>query len=356
MQADPFVQAPYNLQSLNRYSYAWNNPLNATDPSGFVFKWITKALKSIRRGILRVLSKVFGTDVVSHFINVLSAFCGAGQAACAAYGHYELARANGVPAKYARKAGALAGIRQLLFPTAPMSSTTPQVVIYNLTGQAGADDSGSSSGSLLDLAKNPLDRSIQNNLAKSEEVANGEIQIDTVSTTMTETTGNKFSNGASQRAFMETLNAGKALQNLNAQQDNPAQSVANKALEDNHLTLNEANKVWRANNDPNFEVTVDASKLSVTQLRGFGPNGYAPGKVQGVADWLVHGSVSLSRDAQGNITIPSAPYDFQPHGSFWSSPVRNFETYGGFYLGSGAGTSVGTDFLINYSGSPNVSR
>jgi hypothetical protein len=33
--ADPIVQAPYSSQSLNRYSYVWNNPVNLTDPSGF---------------------------------------------------------------------------------------------------------------------------------------------------------------------------------------------------------------------------------------------------------------------------------------------------------------------------------
>jgi papain fold toxin 1 (glutamine deamidase) of polymorphic toxin system len=32
---DPFVQAPYHTQSLNRYSYVWNNPLTLIDPSGF---------------------------------------------------------------------------------------------------------------------------------------------------------------------------------------------------------------------------------------------------------------------------------------------------------------------------------
>src|SRR5690625_7723966 len=37
-QADPFIQAPGNTQSYNRYSYLWNNPLNATDPSGFILK------------------------------------------------------------------------------------------------------------------------------------------------------------------------------------------------------------------------------------------------------------------------------------------------------------------------------
>lgn len=38
LQADPFVQSPTDTQVLNRYSYVRNNPLNATDPSGyFVF-------------------------------------------------------------------------------------------------------------------------------------------------------------------------------------------------------------------------------------------------------------------------------------------------------------------------------
>ena len=35
MSADPFIQAPDNLQSYNRYAYVFNNPLFYTDPSGF---------------------------------------------------------------------------------------------------------------------------------------------------------------------------------------------------------------------------------------------------------------------------------------------------------------------------------
>ncbi|MBO4740509.1 MAG: hypothetical protein J5605_02570 [Bacteroidales bacterium] len=34
LSPDPYVQAPYNLQNFNRYSYCLNNPLKYTDPTG----------------------------------------------------------------------------------------------------------------------------------------------------------------------------------------------------------------------------------------------------------------------------------------------------------------------------------
>jgi hypothetical protein len=35
LSPDPIVQAPFNSQSVGRYSYVWNNPASSIDPSGF---------------------------------------------------------------------------------------------------------------------------------------------------------------------------------------------------------------------------------------------------------------------------------------------------------------------------------
>ncbi len=58
ISADPFIQEPLNSQSLNRYSYVLNNPLSFTDPSGYFFSSIFKAIKGIVKGVVKAIKGV----------------------------------------------------------------------------------------------------------------------------------------------------------------------------------------------------------------------------------------------------------------------------------------------------------
>jgi RHS repeat-associated protein len=96
MSADPFVQAPGNLQSFNRYTYVFDNPLSSTDPSGFfsLKKFLKKAfdytfgkksfygavvrgVRSALRAVAKVWAKVPGLQaLVGAIVCVASAGTG----------------------------------------------------------------------------------------------------------------------------------------------------------------------------------------------------------------------------------------------------------------------------------------
>ncbi len=57
MQADPIIQAATSTQSYNRYAYVWNNPLNATDPSGYIKRHVLqKAVRVVAAIVIAVVS------------------------------------------------------------------------------------------------------------------------------------------------------------------------------------------------------------------------------------------------------------------------------------------------------------
>ena len=57
MSADPFIQAPFELQSHNRYSYVMNNPLFYTDPSGY--SWWTSFRDNVAKPVAVIAVAVY---------------------------------------------------------------------------------------------------------------------------------------------------------------------------------------------------------------------------------------------------------------------------------------------------------
>ncbi|MEK8016401.1 MAG: RHS repeat-associated core domain-containing protein [Candidatus Parabeggiatoa sp.] len=80
LTADPIVQAPANLQNLNRYSYVLNNPLSLVDPSGYfikkLFKGIKKFLKKFKKEFIFLIG-VATAGLASWAIGTLAGQVGA---------------------------------------------------------------------------------------------------------------------------------------------------------------------------------------------------------------------------------------------------------------------------------------
>ena len=127
LSPDPIIQAPGNLQSLNRYSYVWNNPLSKYDPSGYyswddfeddlkdVVKWVEDAHRLyFDIAVFAGQRDNFREYVAEHswaqdVLGAATKLCGPMEFACKAGLNYEIARGAGMSADEAREVAAIAG-------------------------------------------------------------------------------------------------------------------------------------------------------------------------------------------------------------------------------------------------------
>ena len=72
MSADPYIQAPDDLQSFNRYAYVRNNPLNLTDPSGY--KWWVKFREKFLKPAIAKFLDVYCGGCATILLNAYNAY------------------------------------------------------------------------------------------------------------------------------------------------------------------------------------------------------------------------------------------------------------------------------------------
>ncbi|WP_086930551.1 RHS repeat domain-containing protein [Agarilytica rhodophyticola] len=193
MQADPFVQAASNTQSYNRYSYVFNNPLNATDPSGyFSVGGFLGAVQTIVTAIAAIYCQACIPYISAAFGAVHAARAGGdlGDIARAAVSSYASAS---ITSSYLADGFSWEGLLQV----AVAGGITN--VLNN--GKFGHGFISAGVGTALGGKLAPVANETTNNILKGL----GSIVL---SGTISKATGGKFANGAGSAAFAWAVRAG----------------------------------------------------------------------------------------------------------------------------------------------------
>ena len=119
LSADRIIQDPYSTQSLNRYSYVFNNPLNATDPTGEEAVTAGIIIVAIAASLFAV-SEYLNEPIFAQIGGIVGAVgCGYFAAplgiACAGFVSFGSAHAQGATYEQSLKAGAISAASAAAF-------------------------------------------------------------------------------------------------------------------------------------------------------------------------------------------------------------------------------------------------
>ncbi len=217
LQADPFVQDVNNTQSFNRYSYVLNNPLNATDPSGYFLDVVGWVVAGLAAGWLGNELEIPGlTQIGAAIACPLS-----GGAACAAAFSFGATVGAGGSLSDAFRNGVFAGLSAAAF--AKIGSTFTKASGLLEKGGVGHIAAHATTGGILSELQGGkfghgfLSAGITKAVNVNELIPGSGtgLRIARVSAaaaiggTVSEITGGKFANGAVTAAFAQAYNGEK---------------------------------------------------------------------------------------------------------------------------------------------------
>ena len=190
LQADPFVQSPTNTQSLNRYSYVYNNPLNATDPSGYFVGLIAGAIA------LGLGAEAAAVAIIVGIVTAAQTLVMGGSFGDALIAGVSAAAMSYVGAKFALSDGGFSGFEALKFGTLGGITSSLQ------GGKFGHGFVAAGAGAYFGGKIGPGARG--NTWASIGQTAKRMV----LSGTISEATGGKFANGAAYAAFSSIVSEG----------------------------------------------------------------------------------------------------------------------------------------------------
>lgn len=235
LQADPYIQAPSNSQSYNRYAYVINNPLSYTDPSGYNFFKNFVKLDGFAAGVMsgagtiggiiqssinhnlhkwvansRGLTTAAGT-VIGAFTSWWCGACGIGFSALftsnmAAYSGASSSEAFHAGGRTAVTASVFYGIGQAFNNSSAFwtQNSVQHIAAHAIAGGIIADLQGGNFGHGFFAAG--ITKGFQASGKMSNDFTLGLIQSAVVGGTASKISGGKFANGAMTAAFQYLFN------------------------------------------------------------------------------------------------------------------------------------------------------